>query len=336
MHSPKPKFICKFVEKSILNSMGKTIFKLTEDMKQRLIDLYEQGLMDSEIAKKIGGITDGTVFYWRKKLGLKSKFNYSKVAKIDNKRFEELFNQGLSDYAIAKELGMSPDGIYSHRMRHGYLRKDIRFATAVKLTNFQKEVLVGTLLGDSSLRKPKRNGNTEVSCAHGISQKEYCEYKTEIFKSLGAHCEHHIRKAPDKRNGICYEDYTMRIPTNPELNSWFDAFYPNGKKVIPSSLFKYFTSASLAFLYMDDGFKASRSYCISTNCFQTDELSEFRQMLKDKFNIDTSVFKNNVLYIKANSKNLFESLIKPYLCPCMQYKLQVSRNSVNLGKSLRG
>ena len=100
--------------------MGKTVFKVTEDMKQQIVALYNQGLMDSEIAKKIGGITDGAVFYWRKKLGLKSKFDYSKVAKIDNKKFEELFNKGLSDYAIAKELGMSPDGIFSHRMRHGY------------------------------------------------------------------------------------------------------------------------------------------------------------------------------------------------------------------------
>lgn len=316
--------------------MGKTIFKVTEDMKQQIIALYNQGLMDSEIAKEIGGITDGTVFYWRKKLGLKSKFDYSRVSKIDNKKFEELFDKGLSDYAIAKELGMSPDGIFSHRMRHGYTRDSLVTAKARPLSEFQKEVLMGTLLGDSSLRRQRKEWNTEVSCAHGMSQKEYCEYKTEIFESIGAHCEYHKRNTPDKRNGICYEDYTMYIPVNPELNSWYDAFYPDGKKVIPSSFFQYFTAASLAFMFMDDGCKTQQSYSISTNCFSLNDLNTFRKMLRDKFDLETTVWKDNALYIKVCSRSRFEDLITPYLCDCMKYKLQVSRNSVNLGKPLRG
>ena len=316
--------------------MSKTTFKVTESMKQQIIALYNQGLMDSEIAKKIGGITDGTVFYWRKKLGLKSKFDYSQTSKIDNKKFEELFNKGLSDYVIAKELGMSPEGVFSHRVRHGYTRESLMFAKSRPLTKFQKEVLIGTLLGDASLRRYQKEWNTDVSCAHGVSQKEYCEYKTRIFNSIGAHCDYHKRNTPDKRNGVCYEDYTMRIPANPELNSWYEAFYPDGKKVIPVSLFKYFTAASLAFMFMDDGCKASVSYSISTNCFTVEDINAFRKMLKEKFDLETSVFKGNVIYIKACSRTRFENLITPYLCECMKYKLQVSRNSVNLGKSLRG
>ena len=316
--------------------MGKTIFKVTEDMKQQIVALYNQGLMDSEIATKIGGITDGTVFYWRKKLGLKSKFNYSQVSKIDKEKFEKLFSKGLSDYSIAKELGVSSDGVFYYRNRHGYNRDSLLFAKARSLTEFQKEVLMGTLLGDSSLRRHRKEWNTEVSCAHGVSQKEYCEYKTEIFESIGAHCEHHKRNTPDKRNGIYYEDYTMRIPANPELNSWYDAFYPKGKKVVPISLFKYFTAVSLAFMFMDDGCKVSASYSIATNCFTAEDINTFRNMLKEKFGLETSLFKRNVLYIKACSRAKFEALITPYLCECMKYKLQVSRNSVNLGKPSRG
>lgn len=316
--------------------MGKTIFKITEEMKQQIIDLYNQGLMDSEIAKTVGGITDGAVYYWRHKLGLKSKFDYGKVSKIDNSKFEELFNKGLSDYVIARELGMSPEGVFSHRIRHGYIRDSLVPAKAKPLTDFQKEVLIGILLGDASLRRNKRSLNTGISCAHGISQKEYCEYKTQIFESIGAICKYHKRTTPDKRNGICYEDYTMVTPANPELNSWYEAFYPNGKKVIPVSLFNYFTAVSLAFMFMDDGYKASCSYSIATDCFDFDELKVFCNMLKEKLNLDTTIQKGNKIYIKACSRSHFEKLISPYLCDCMKYKLQVSRNSVNLGKPLRG
>lgn len=316
--------------------MGKTVFKVTEEMKQQIIALYNQGLMDSEIARQIGGITDSAVFYWRKKLGLKTKFDYSKVAKIDREKFESLFKQGLSDYAIAKKLGMSPDGVYSHRLRHGYIRKSLMWAESVPLTQFQKEVLMGTLLGDSSLRIQKEGYSPIFSCSHGVAQKEYCEYKTEIFKSIGAVCKYHKRNTPDKRNGKYYEDYTLRTPANPEFQEWYNAFYPNGKKAIPLNMFDYFTAVSLAFMFMDDGCKTNQSYSISTNCFRTEDLRIFCSMLKDKFNIDATIWKRNVLYIKVNSRNLFEHLVKPYMCDCMLYKLHVSLNSVNLGKPISG
>ena len=51
-----------------------------------------------------------------------TKFTYSKISKINKEEFEKLFYKGLSDYVIAKELNMSPDGIYSYRMRHNYRR----------------------------------------------------------------------------------------------------------------------------------------------------------------------------------------------------------------------
>lgn len=301
--------------------MGKTVFKVTEEMKQQIIILYNQGKLDKEIAQIIGNITDGTVFYWRKKLGLKTKFDYSQVSKIDNNKFEKLFKDGLSDYAIAKILKMTPDGVYSHRMRHRYFRESLKINKPKQLSQFQREVLIGTMLGDSSMRIGA-GINPIVTCAHGLKQKEYCEYKTTIFQNLGAICKYHKRNKSDKRNGIYYEDYTMYIPANPELLESYKLFYINNKKVIPTELFSDFTKVSLAFMYMDDGSKVGKhGYCIATNCFSLNELSMFKKMLKDKFDLDTTIQKRHILYIKTNSQKLFEHLIKPYLCNCMKYKL---------------
>lgn len=299
-------------------------------MKSKMISLYDKGKTDSEIGKELG-VTNGAIFYWRKKLGLKSKFTYSKIAKIDNNRFEELFNKGLSDYAIARELAMSPDGIYSHRMRHGYFRDSLKINKERALTDFQKQVLLGTLLGDASLILGKDCINPSVSCSHGIQQKEYCEYKTKIFENLGATCSYHKRNTPDKRNGNYYEDCTMFIPANPALLPWYSSFYNNNRKTIPFNLFEYFTEVSLAFMYMDDGCKINKTYSISTNCFSDEELLKFRKVLFSRFNLETSLFKSNVLYIRQKSSELFTELISPYICECMNYKIQ-SRNFVNLEK----
>ena len=305
--------------------------KLTDLDKENIKKLYEQGKMDSEISKELG-IKRQAVQHFRAKNNMPTKFTYSKVSKINKEEFEKLFYKGLSDYAIAKELNVSSDGIYSYRMRHNYYRRDLRLNQGIELSEFQKEVLLGTLLGDSSLRLGKDCKNPSISCAHGIKQREYCEYKTEIFNNLGAHCKYHKRHIADKRNNKLYEDYTMYVPANPALKSWYDSFYKDKVKCIPFNLFKYFTPVSLAFMYMDDGSKTGNSYQIATNCFTKEEITKFRIFLLEKFNLETSMFKSHVLYIKQCSASHFTELIKPYIIPSMQYKLQ-SLNHVNLGKS---
>lgn len=299
--------------------MGKTTEKITDSMKNKLMELYKEGKMDTEIAS-ILGVTSNAIFYWRKKLNLKSTFTYSKISKIDKDKFEELFNQNLNDYSIAEKMNISSSGVYYYRIKHNYHRDSLTSNKAVNLTEYQKQVLLGTLLGDSSLRKIG-NGNITISCAHGIKQKDYCLYKTDIFKSLGAHCNYHKRSSPDKRNNIYYEDYTMYVPANPVLEEWYEHLYKQGSKVIPFSLFKYFTEVSLAFMFMDDGSKASSGYTIATNCFNKDELLIFRKFLLNRFNLETSLFKSKVLYIRAVSKKHFTELISPYIYDCMKYKI---------------
>lgn len=305
--------------------------KLADLDKENIKKLYEQGKMDSEISKELG-IKRQAIQYFRAKNNMPTKFTYSKISKINKEEFEKLFYKGLSDYAIAKELNVSSDGIYSYRMRHNYYRRDLRLNQGIELSEFQKEVLLGTLLGDSSLRLGKDCKNPSISCAHGIKQKEYCEYKTKIFEDLGAHCKYNKRHIADKRTNKLYEDYTMFIPANPILKPWYTSFYNNKIKRIPFDLFKYFTEISLAFMYMDDGSKIGNTYQIATNCFTKDEITKFRIFLLEKFNLETSMFKSHVLYIKQSSAYHFTELIKHYIIPSMQYKLQ-SLNHVNLGKS---
>lgn len=115
----------------------------------------------------------------------------------------------------------------------------------------------------------------------------------------------------------------MEIPANPELLPIYKSFYLDGKKHIPFNLLDKFSEVSLAFLFMDDGCKTSCSYSIATNCFDLKELEEFRIFLKRKFNLETSIFKSKVLYIRAKSRDIFTSLVSPYIIPCMQYKLHV-------------
>lgn len=296
-------------------------FAITPELEKQIMELYNEGKMDTEIEKETG-ISSKTICFYRKQHNLPTKFNYSKISKINNQEFEKLFNQGLSDYKIAEILGMSPDGIYSHRIRHGYFRQSLSENKPIELSDFQKQVLLGTMLGDSSFKMGKDSKNPAISCTHCVRQKEYCELKAKIFENLGSNCVYRQRKTPDKRTGKITGGYTMFVPANPTLKNWYYSFYKNKIKVIPFNLFNYFTEVSLAFMFMDDGFKTQCSYSIATNCFTIEELNKFRIFLLEKFSLETSIHKDNRLYILAKSAKRFTELISPYICDCMKYKLQ--------------
>lgn len=299
--------------------MGKTTEKISDEMKSQLLSLYNEGKMDTEIARELG-VTRSAIYYWRKKLCLKSKFDYSKVSKIDDKTLRSLVNRGLSDYEIADLVNMSTDGIYNRRIRHGILRDTLKENKSIPLTQTQIEVLVGTVMGDSYLRRDSLN--TKLICVHCPKQKDYIYLKHNIFTSIGSSVRHSCRKTPNKKTGKLYSSYVFTTVNNPTLNYFREKFYPEEKKIIPMDIIeRYFTAQSLAYMFMDDGFKMKSGYAIATNCFSIENLQEFIDFLKNRFGLSVSIFKSHVLYIKTSSKDLFTSLVSPYVIDCMKYKL---------------
>lgn len=292
---------------------------LTKKEEEIIIKLYEEGKMDSEISK-ITGICRGTICYFRKRKGLPTKFNYEKIGKIKKEEFLPLFKAGKSDAEIAKILNVKEGSIWWYRKRKGYKVKNRSVSKAIKLSDFQKQVLIGTVLGDGHLNN---NGgiNTRFVLAHSPKQKELSENIFNIFKNLNAVLEYRKTKKLDIRNNKFYELYWVRIPANPCLNIYYNSFYKNKKKRIPFDLFYNFTEVSLAYLFMDDGSKTTSGYIISTNCFTTEDINKFKDFLYNKWGLETSVFKNNQIYIKANSVKLFNYLISPYILNCCKYKL---------------
>lgn len=298
--------------------MGKTTFKLTESMKLQLQHLYEQGKTDTEIAEEFG-VTHGAIHYWRKKLNLPTKFSYEKLAKFNYADFKADFEAGMHDSELASKYHLTVDGVYSHRMRHKLLRK-INYAENpnIPLTERQIAILMGTLLGDSSLTSTGKHAR--LSCGHTDEQQDLIFKLAEEFSTLQFSVSCRDSK-PDKRTGKVYRAWYFKTQANPAFDTFREAFYPKGKKVIPIHLLDKFTSLSLSWMFMDDGSKTSAGYVLCTNCFSVEELTQFQKFLKDKFNLDTILRKENMLYIRAKSVQTFNTLVEPHILPCMKYKL---------------
>ena len=297
---------------------------------QQLIDLYNQGKTDVEIAKELN-VSRQLIQLNRKKLGLSSNFSYKSFRKMNYEEVEKLVKENKTDREIATLFNVKPISIYFFRKRNNIERDNLLINKAIKPTDRQKSIIVGSLLGDASLRKT--NVNPMFKCEHGIKQMEYCKWKYEELKSLGSTFHICKRKVIDERTGIYYESAICRLPANPEFLSMYGNLYINGRKTITQEFLKDFNELSLAVLFMDDGYKLGNTVGIATNCFNLEELELFINFLYNKFNLLFHSTKSNTLYLPTKYYPLFEEIVLPYIHKLLLYKL--SLNLVNLGTSIK-
>lgn len=205
------------------------------------------------------------------------------------------------------------------------------------LTQEQKEILVGSLLGDGFIdfhRTTKQP--TYLFClAQTWYAADYVDHIYQIFKPFAG--------APPKINLIggikpgLAKRYEVRFKTysHDEFKFYYDLFYPKVKdsykriKRVPKNIGELLTAESLAYWYMDDGTRGAKigknpSYSISTHSFSYDDQLILVDALEKNFGILTTLHKDKTYFklsIKKNSHSVFRELIEPFIHPYFEYKL---------------
>lgn len=203
----------------------------------------------------------------------------------------------------------------------------------------KRSLLLGMLLGDGCLKTKthtQKNGNKsiyyEYVIAHSAKQKEYLEYKRDIFHSIMG----------GKFPKLNYEQRTNSFRFS-RCHKIFRLFHRtlysnNNKKYFTEKVFRYLTPHSLAIWYMDDGGLSKSIYNEKvTSCemrlytyFSEEEADRAIKYFKEKWDIKVKKrhYMNrgqwNLIFNTTESKK-FENLIKDFIIPSMEYKLP-SRN----------
>lgn len=245
-------------------------------------------------------------------------------SKLDIDKIKELYFTGKNDVEISKILEYPKSSVTY--VRRNILKLPI-VLESINLNKEQEEILIGTLLGDSYI------GYTHSKCHYPNLTFSHCKkqfiYASTKFNKLGAIMssikERQYRTEAVIRGKKCkVQPVIYAIGHNCKcLIPFRELFYnSNGHKIIPIEYLKeHFTEQSLAYLYMDDGCKNQKSYNLNLQCFEREELEEFALLLKRKFDLDFIVKKDKTMYLRYNSINKFECLIKPYITEDMQYKI---------------
>lgn len=289
-------------------------------MEEQIVKLHEKGLNDYEISK-ILNVSNKKIWYIRTKLGLVSNFSYSSRIKIGKDALINLVENGLKDSEIAKRLGVETISVYYARKRYNIERKSFSGDFEINPSNRQYSLIVGTLLGDGNLNISKGGKNARFSCEHGIKQSDYCKWKYEELKSIGATFNTYKRNAVDKRTGIFYESAITRIGATIQMTEMYNNMYINGTKQITDYTLQYFDELSLAVLFMDDGSKTKTSITIALCAFTDKDIDLFNSFCRNKWKFEFTRYKDGSIYLPTKYINKFKKLVLPYMHKTLLYKL---------------
>jgi hypothetical protein len=188
--------------------------------------------------------------------------------------------------------------------------------TVGSLTQLQKSVIIGTLLGDGYLRVIPGRKNAILEINHSFKAKDYVDWKYFVLKNV-TRSSPKIRK--NNKGRIAYRFYTKQLP---ELTEMYRLFYKNNKKVIPDNL--VLNSTILSVWYMDDGSKCGNSnfylntqqYSLSDQKKLIDKLESLG--LKARLNKDKKYWRIRLL---SESLPRFKQLVEDKIILSMRYKI---------------
>lgn len=215
-----------------------------------------------------------------------------------------------------------------------------------KMKNFQKSVLIGTVLGDASIVETK-NRRRQVKWEQKEESKEYVDHIHQIFQPWINKTEPTLRKIPASvdKNGRKWKErssYYSRTRTHSIWDFYAKQFYKRGengrrKTVVPKLIHRWLNSVSLAYWYMDDGSftpcgvdskAVAKNIRLNTQGFSLTENRLLQQALGRCFGFKVSIHKDNrrkgtlyFLYICAESREDFFRVVSPYMHPIFEYKL---------------
>src|SRR3989344_3950922 len=213
-----------------------------------------------------------------------------------------------------------------------FVKKDIA------LTQMQRSLIVGSLLGDGTMRLGEGAINANFKVEQGLIQKAYVFWKYKILQPL-VFTEPKLSYRYDIVGKKYPKSWWFRTVRHPVLTEVYQTFYTQsgfrtGRKIVPENIVTDLNPLALAVWIMDDGSYSRGKIDISTYSFTLIEIEFLRQMLEEKFNINMSYYRDRDkgyrLYCNMVETQKLIKIIRPYIIPTMMYKIGF-RNPVTTG-----
>ena len=188
--------------------------------------------------------------------------------------------------------------------------------TVERLNQFQKSIIIGTMLGDGYMRIVPGRRDAFLEINHTLHQREYVMWKYEMLKGIRAGVPK-VRKGKGTRMAIRFHTRQSE-----ELTVLHRSFYRNGVKIIPPDI--QFDPLMLSVWFMDDGSRC-RDCDVYLNSQQFDIDSQMILIVAlQRLGLEATLNKDKdykrIRFLKESIPLLFAIMI-PYIIPSMYYKI---------------
>lgn len=202
---------------------------------------------------------------------------------------------------------------------------------SLALSTLEKQAILGTLLGDSSICYPNPYSKSpRLSSTHGYCQKEWAEHKAAFLHRLNA------TTYICKNDGWGEQSIRTRTACNPSLIAIHDLVVSRKKKRVSREWLDAIGDIGLAWWICDDGSVTPTGLFLHTEGFSKRDNELIAEWFCDHIG-KTTVVQNKrkkAYFISIASWTQIEvgRRVKPYIPDCMRYKL-VSCNESRPRKS---
>lgn len=204
-----------------------------------------------------------------------------------------------------------------------------RYKKELRLSSEQKELIIGSLLGDGNMRFSWSCPEANFIVDHSADQKEYVYWKYKILKEWCLKKPIQTQRTYHKNPNHKLESFRFFTISHPEFTKLYKLFYRDGRKRIPLNIKEILTSAfSLAIWVMDDGSRNKKALFLNTQGFPVNEQKILQECLKTNFDLDSTInvhsfYKGRKYYrirLTTESTAYLFGLIQGFLLPSMRYK----------------
>jgi hypothetical protein len=194
----------------------------------------------------------------------------------------------------------------------------------MELSQGQRDVLTGTLLGDGCLAKHGRYHRLFVK--HKRAHESLALFKYEALRGFISMKPHRFDQRLGGRRFPCVQFVTR---THPVFSSWHRRFYSSRRKIVPVDISRDLSPMALAVWLMDDGAADYAGVTFQTHSFGSEEVDRLAAALRDRFGLTAGVRANrggSIIYVYAASVSRLREIVAPHLLDDFAYKLEPRRS----------
>jgi hypothetical protein len=211
-----------------------------------------------------------------------------------------------------------------------YSRKIEEYKEKLSLSEDQKEILTGLLLGDACLETQNAGRTYRLKIEQSVQHQAYISHLYNLFAEW-------VLTPPRLRKVISagHESGNLAFQTISHAAFRFYAhqFYDGRQKRVPVLIHRWLTPKSIAYWFMDDGSiksKDSKAVIFNTQCFSESEVTRLSDVISNKFGLQASVRRQKEgcqIFISGNSYEGFVEIVSPFIIAEMRYKLPKGRKT---------